>query len=134
MEYLDSAETILKVRGCVNPQGSFYCLVSHAFELFAKAYLKVVGLGYGDLKKIGHNPKFLIQKCIDSGLPVYDNDVALADVFYNLNKHDMQRYPMLGFFTIGPADFIIPTNLIVHVRDFHERVSSVIGVKKNAAN
>lgn len=134
LDYFGAAKLLLESRGkAIALQSPLYYLISHAFELFSKSFLMSHGLNYRDLKALNHGIKGILEKCKELGLPVDPDDVLFSEVMINLNKHNMQRYPMLGLFQIGPIGFSEPENLITHLDKFKNKVGFHIGVK-NAAN
>lgn len=118
----------------LGPQGPIYYLISHAFELFTKAFLMSKGLKYDDLKKIGHNPFVMLSKCKDLGMDVSARDELMAEVVSNLNKHDMQRYPVFGLFLIGPTGFSEPNNLLDYLVGYQEKIKQYIASNDHVKN
>ncbi len=125
-EYLQAANTLKTNMKNMGHSGPFNYTVSHAFELFLKSYLMSCGLTYKDLKKIGHGIQKLVNSCAEWGLEFSEDEIILASVINNLNAHNMQRYPMLGLFQIGPIGFAEPENLLMHVENYSRKIQSAI--------
>jgi len=129
-EYFDSAKILFENKGGISPAGPVNYLIAHSFELFVKAYLKSKGLNYNDLKKMGHSIEKMLKKCSELGMDISQEELIMAGVICNLSKHDMQRYPMLGFFSIGPIEFAEPSSLMTHVEMFANKVRLLIDEKQ----
>lgn len=128
-DYFNAAKLLHSKRLGLTMQGPFNYLVSHAFELFTKSFLLSKGLKYEDLKRLSHGIDGLMMKAQELSLFLDDKYFKVAEVIKNLNKYNMQRYPMLGFFTIGSIEYAEPSNFLNYVHSYGEMVSEEIKVQ-----
>ena len=131
--YLKAAECILQNDEIeFTPQGPFYFCVSHAFELFAKSFLMQNRYDCSRLKDLGHGPKGLIQECVNNGFLLEDSEIEIAGVIANVNAYNMQRYPMMGLFNLGPQEYAEPEKLLFYMKQFASKVMAYVE-ERNAA-
>ena len=116
--------------------GAFYYLVSHACELFTKAFLIWRGVPYDQLKsrELGHDIQRLVEKAQELGLPIEEEFKPFFEALENLNQENMQKYPKLGFFTLGQQGYVEPHNMLSWADIYYKKIYAIISKEKNAKN
>ena len=127
------AAKILHENDTAHLMGPFYYMVSHAFELFTKAFLLWRGVSHKELRSrdFGHNISALVHRAKELGLQIEDEYIPLIETMENLNKDHMQRYPMIGFFTIGQLGYVEPNHIINWVQKYYDKIYGIISSEKN---
>lgn len=135
LAWLESAKVLEKARKGFG-LGPFYYIVAHACELFTKAFLLWRGVSHEELrsKKLSHDIPKLLDKAQEYGLQLEEEFTPFFEALDNMNRDHKQRYPKLGFYTMGRLDYVEPSKMIYWAEKYYEKIYGIIQRERNDKN